>query len=237
MKKYKGGKREQEEDSPVQQQQHVAVNPLMVYETQRSLIQDDVKATHQVFNPREPFDDNAVIMHQFGFKKRTTAASRRGKPSKNKEHGPLFKVLCCCCYFGNKYLNIGFGWFIMGSIIAMLLGVAYLKLDENVFFYQSLYSLEEVDYYSILNVTRDAQAGDLRRAHRKAVIRWHPDRNPNCGDECVKMMALVSEAYSVLANPEARAFHDKYHVKPPEKMMRAAKETQHATNRKHRGKR
>jgi len=44
-------------------------------------------------------------------------------------------------------------------------------------------------------------------------------------------MALVSEAMTVLSNPETRAFHDQYHVKPPEKMMRTAKETQASTNR------
>jgi hypothetical protein len=228
------GKRTEEEETVASQQHAAVVNPFMVYETQRSLIQDDVKATHQVFNPKEPFDEDALVMHQFGFKKRTTAASRRGK-SKDKEHGPVFKVLCCCCYLGNKYLNIGFGWFIMGSIVAMLLGVAYLKMDANVFFYQSLYGLEEIDYYQILNVSRTVDSTDLRRAHRRAVIEWHPDRNPNCGDECVKKMSSISEAYSVLANPEARAFHDQYHVKPPEKMMRAAKETQASSRREQRG--
>lgn len=242
MKRGKAGKRTQEEEGEeTSNQQHLVINPLMVYETQRSLIKDDVKATHQAFHPREPFDEDVIVMHQTGWKKRTTATSRRGKSE--KEPGPCFKVLCCFCYLGNKYLNIGFGWFIMGSIVAMLLGVAYLKLDENVFFYQSLYNLEEVDYYSILNVTHDASTSDIRRAHRNAVIMWHPDRNPDCGDECVKKMSLITEAYSVLTNAEARAFHDKvifiltktyivqYGVKPPEKMLRAAKETQ-ASNRR-----
>ncbi|KAL0490787.1 hypothetical protein AKO1_004382 [Acrasis kona] len=47
-------------------------------------------------------------------------------------------------------------------------------------------------------------------------------------------MSLISEAYSVLTNPEARAFHDKHGVKPPEKMIRAAKETQASSRTKDR---
>ncbi|KAL0491451.1 DNAJB8 [Acrasis kona] len=209
------------------------INPLMVYETQRSLIPDDVRAINQVFNPKEQIDESDAVMHHTGFKKKTTAASRRGK-SKNKEHGVCFKVFCCCYYYSNKYFNIEFGWFIMGSILMMLLGVAYLKLDENTFGLQSLYNLEEINYYNVLNITNDATTPDIRRAHRRAVITWHPDRNPNCGEECTKKMSLISEAYSVLTNPEARAFHDKHGVKPPEKMIRAAKETQASSRTKDR---
>ena len=37
---------------------------------------------------------------------------------------------------------------------------------------------EKRDYYEVLGVARDVEAGDLKRAYRKLAVQFHPDRNP-----------------------------------------------------------
>jgi hypothetical protein len=216
--------------TPTPVKQHFSVNPFMVYETQRSLIRDDVHATQKLVDPGAIQDEGNIVMHQGGFKRRTKKASLFGRGNGNSSDDDIenksvpFKVCCCCCYLGKKYFNIGFGWMIMAVIIALLIGVALLKFDENVFFYQSAYDLEKINYYELLEVAPDSSLKDVKRAHRKMVIKWHPDRNPGCGEECVTKMAKLSDAILVLSNAETRAFHDKYGVKPPEKMIRTAQQ-------------
>ena len=36
-----------------------------------------------------------------------------------------------------------------------------------------------VNYYDILEIERSATEAEIKRAYRKQVLKWHPDRNPN----------------------------------------------------------
>ncbi len=63
------------------------------------------------------------------------------------------------------------------------------------------------DYYSLLNLKRSASQEDIKRAYRKAVFRYHPDRNP--GDvEAAGKFKQVLDAYEVLSDASRRANYD-----------------------------
>jgi molecular chaperone DnaJ len=67
----------------------------------------------------------------------------------------------------------------------------------------------ERDYYEILNVSRDADGEQIKRAYRKLAMKYHPDRNPD-DTEAEQRFKEASEAYEVLADPEKRKRYDQF---------------------------
>ena len=65
------------------------------------------------------------------------------------------------------------------------------------------------DYYEVLGVNKDASAEDIKKAYRKAAMKYHPDRNP--GDKTAEeKFKEAGEAYEVLSDADKRARYDQY---------------------------
>ncbi|MBO5901893.1 MAG: molecular chaperone DnaJ [Alistipes sp.] len=68
---------------------------------------------------------------------------------------------------------------------------------------------EKRDYYEVLGVERNADAETIKKAYRKAAIKFHPDKNP--GDkEAEEKFKEAAEAYDVLSNEDKRARYDRF---------------------------
>ncbi|KAF5193399.1 Chaperone protein dnaj [Thalictrum thalictroides] len=67
-----------------------------------------------------------------------------------------------------------------------------------------------VDYYKVLQVDRNANDDDLKKAYRKLAMKWHPDKNPNNKKEAEAKFKTISEAYDVLSDSQKRAIYDQY---------------------------
>jgi len=65
------------------------------------------------------------------------------------------------------------------------------------------------DYYEVLGVEKGADAEAIKKAYRKAAMKYHPDRNP--GDKTAEeRFKEVGEAYEVLSDDQKRARYDQY---------------------------
>jgi molecular chaperone DnaJ len=65
------------------------------------------------------------------------------------------------------------------------------------------------DYYSVLNVDRNASKEELKKAYRKLAMQYHPDRNPG-NKEAEEKFKEAAEAYEVLNNDDKRARYDRF---------------------------
>ena len=56
------------------------------------------------------------------------------------------------------------------------------------------------DYYEILNVSRDADQEEIKKAYRELARKYHPDKNPD-DKESAEKFKEATEAYEVLRTP------------------------------------
>ncbi|KAI0462358.1 hypothetical protein LJB42_004448 [Komagataella kurtzmanii] len=88
------------------------------------------------------------------------------------------------------------------------------------------------DYYKILDVSRDADEKTIKKAFRKKIKEFHPDKYK--GDlkshELEDKMAEINNAYEVLSNEKTREKYDKYGEDPNDP---AASQSQHQQHQQH----
>jgi DnaJ-class molecular chaperone len=73
--------------------------------------------------------------------------------------------------------------------------------------------IEELDYYQLLDLRRDASAGEVKRAYHNSSRNFHPDTNRHlAGDLRTASHAIakrITEAYAVLRDPRRRQAYDR----------------------------
>lgn len=66
----------------------------------------------------------------------------------------------------------------------------------------------EVDFYRVLDVSRSADAREIKSAYRKKAKQYHPDANP--GKDTTEKFQEINRAYEVLNNPDLKKKYDMY---------------------------
>ncbi len=69
--------------------------------------------------------------------------------------------------------------------------------------------MTELDYYEVLEVSRDCSGTELKKSYRKLAMKFHPDRNQG-DNEAEEQFKVVNEAYQVLSDDEKRSIYDRY---------------------------
>ena len=68
---------------------------------------------------------------------------------------------------------------------------------------------EKRDYYEVLGVDKNADAGAIKKAYYQLAKKYHPDANP--GDKAAEeKFKEANEAYEVLSDPEKKAKYDQF---------------------------
>lgn len=70
------------------------------------------------------------------------------------------------------------------------------------------------DYYEVLGVAKDASDAEIKKAYRKAAMKYHPDKFSNASEkekkEAEEKFKEVNEAYQVISDKEKRAQYDRF---------------------------
>lgn len=67
------------------------------------------------------------------------------------------------------------------------------------------------DYYKLLEIDRNANENDIRKAYKKLALKWHPDRNNENEEQkkiAEKTFRDINDAYSVLSDPKKKQQYD-----------------------------
>jgi curved DNA-binding protein CbpA len=94
-----------------------------------------------------------------------------------------------------------------------------------------MYDFEHLNYYELLNVSRDASQEDIKRAYRQEIARYHPDRNmsasPEARNYARQRSQRINEAYRVLGDFHTRTAYNRGQptVSPARRNTTADKQT------------
>ncbi|CAI4213795.1 unnamed protein product [Parascedosporium putredinis] len=67
--------------------------------------------------------------------------------------------------------------------------------------------VKETKLYDQLSIKPNATSDEIKKAYRKAAMKWHPDKNKN-SPEAAEKFKECSQAYEILSDPEKRKIYD-----------------------------
>jgi len=82
--------------------------------------------------------------------------------------------------------------------------MAYLLREAK----RQLKKAQRKDYYKILEIEKDVDENEIKKAYKKMALKCHPDKNFGEGKEAEAKFKEVGEAYAVLSDPNKRARYD-----------------------------
>lgn len=65
------------------------------------------------------------------------------------------------------------------------------------------------DYYEVLGIDKSASDDEIKKAFKKAALKYHPDRNQG-NAEAEEKFKEINEAYQVLSDPEKKQRYDQF---------------------------
>ncbi|MBP9753257.1 MAG: molecular chaperone DnaJ [Proteobacteria bacterium] len=69
--------------------------------------------------------------------------------------------------------------------------------------------MSKKDFYELLGVSKSATQDEIKKAYRKAALKYHPDKNPN-DKTAEQKFREVTEAYEVLSDQNKRSSYDQF---------------------------
>lgn len=65
-------------------------------------------------------------------------------------------------------------------------------------------------HYDNLQVKETASDEVIKGAYRYLAQKWHPDKNPDNGQEAERILKIINQAYTILSDPLMRKEHDEW---------------------------
>jgi hypothetical protein len=82
-----------------------------------------------------------------------------------------------------------------------------------------MFDFEDLDYYELLGLARNASADEVKRAYRREITKYHPDRFANAPAEqqeyAVQRSQRINEAYRVLSDFNQRSSYSRKQTSRP----------------------
>ena len=89
-----------------------------------------------------------------------------------------------------------------------MLKICKIILKQNSFLHTTRLKLVSKNYYDILQISKNANPAEVKKAYYKLAKKHHPDRNPK-DPRAAAVFLNISEAYEVLSDEQKRLDYDK----------------------------